>query len=99
MGIFGWNYPPGCNGPPGDEAGPCAICGKHEHICICPECPQCGSVGDPACYKSHGMMKSPEQIESLAQAERGWQEMASHDASADQAYADELIRDLDVFDL
>ena len=30
MGLFGWSYPPGCSGPPGDDNyndGACACCG------------------------------------------------------------------------
>jgi hypothetical protein len=51
--IFGWDYPPGCNGPPDDYEGPCAICGHSIDKCICPECPtiinaegeMCGEIG------------------------------------------------------
>lgn len=57
MGIFGWSYPPGCSGPPDDD-GPCEVCGKHIDDCICPECATCGDVGNPHCYKDHGMVKT-----------------------------------------
>ena len=53
MANFGWSYPPGCNSVPGDEdAGPCDVCGQsvYPDRCICPECPICGSPGDPLCY-------------------------------------------------
>ena len=76
MGIFGWNYPPGAandpNAPWNQEPGPCAVCGKVEDDCICPECPTCGGVGDPTCYEQHGLILSPEQIASLAKAEQFW---------------------------
>lgn len=48
MSKFGWDYPPGCSGPP--EAPPylCAFCGGDEDTCVCPECPECG---DPGCLE------------------------------------------------
>jgi hypothetical protein len=61
---FGWSYPPGCSGPPYDDEGPCEICGKSVEDCICPECQDCGAVGDPHCYKYHGMTLTKAQIES-----------------------------------
>lgn len=70
MGTFS-NYP----GDPPDEDTPCAVCGLGDD-CICPECPQCGSQGDPYCYKDHGMILSQEQIDSLAKQEKTWQEDA-----------------------
>jgi len=29
---------------------PCAVCAKDVDNCICPECRQCDSQGDPRCY-------------------------------------------------
>lgn len=59
-GIFGWDYPPGVSKLPYDEEYPCEVCGGWpETTCICPECPVCGGVGDPACYVKKG---SPEDI-------------------------------------
>lgn len=26
------------------------VCGLFEEPCLCPECPECGSIGDPQCY-------------------------------------------------
>lgn len=52
-----------------DEEGLCAVCGNDVDYCICPECPECGSVGDPACYDHHLLTRSAEQIASLAAAE------------------------------
>jgi len=52
--MFGWSLPPGVTSRMIDEAygreEPCQICGLWPDDCICPECPVCGSFGDPACY-------------------------------------------------
>jgi hypothetical protein len=29
--------------------------------CVCPECPECNEIGNPDCYKEHGMVLSDEQ--------------------------------------
>lgn len=34
---------------------PCAVCEKDTDACECPECPKCGVVGDPDCYRWHGL--------------------------------------------
>jgi len=34
---------------------PCEVCGGDPFDCPCPECPVCGVVGDPKCYKEHGL--------------------------------------------
>jgi hypothetical protein len=80
MGIFGWSYPPGCNSVPGDEPDPpCEICGGDIEVepedggCICPECPVCGSYGDPRCYIEHGSRRTEEQKFSLVCNERKWE--------------------------
>jgi len=61
---FGWDYTPGCSGPP-DEPDYCEICGGNidDNSCICPECPVCGLYGDPGCYgeDGHGLKLSEEQ--------------------------------------
>lgn len=82
MSIFGWSYPPGCSGTPFDEEYPCAVCGgwdinpsqakPHTPACICPECPECSSVGDPKCYKplaegGHGLVLSEAQKKQAAE--------------------------------
>jgi len=64
---FGWSYPPGCSGPPDDNEGPCDVCGNPIDHCICPECPICGSQGDPQCYVNHGLIRSPEQVAASRQ--------------------------------
>lgn len=51
--------------PPDDEDYPCSVCGKDLDHCFCPECPVCGSVGDPKCYQEHGLVMSWEQRVSL----------------------------------
>ena len=62
MGIFGWDYPPGCSGTPYDEDQPCDVCGGYDtdgpNGCVCPKCIECGEVGDPYCYSDHGMVLS-----------------------------------------
>jgi hypothetical protein len=58
--VFGWDLPPGCTQRHIDEAcgsdAPCECCGHDPNDCICPECPTCKQIGDPACYKDgwHG---------------------------------------------
>jgi hypothetical protein len=82
-GIFGWSYPPGCSGTPFDEDRPCDVCGKDEERCICPECPECGCQGDPSCYDpecGHGLVKSPEQVESLRVEMDKWEDLAQAEA-------------------
>jgi len=49
----------------------CAVCGRDPSTCLCPECPVCGEVGNPACYVGndlvdgdHGIAETDEQIAS-----------------------------------
>lgn len=73
MVNFGWSYPPGCSGTPGDESDPpCYVCGLDVESCICPECAECGSQGDPECYDKHGLVRSEEHIASLLKMEQIW---------------------------
>lgn len=67
--LFGWSYPPGCSGPPEDPEF-CEMCGEYYDNCICPECPECGSIGDPWCYKHHGLKRTEEQKFSMECIER-----------------------------
>ena len=72
MGIFGWSYPPGVTGVPGDEEYPCEVCRQLPSDCVCPDCEFCGVAGDPDCYATslearHGLIRSPEQLASHAQ--------------------------------
>lgn len=76
--IFGWSYPPGCSGPPDDDS-PCEVCGLHPDNCMCPECPECGEIGNSECYMDEttgyigcGLIRTPEQIRSLAVQEAAW---------------------------
>lgn len=70
--------PPGCFSIPGDQhPGPCLVCGgdpegdiSKEGACVCPECPQCGEVGNPVCYDAHGLTKTAAQIAAAAKAEQ-----------------------------
>jgi hypothetical protein len=52
--VTGFNLPPGVTTRMIDEAAgadqPCEVCGHFVDDCICPECEQCGQIGDPACY-------------------------------------------------
>ena len=53
--------------------------------CVCPECPTCGEIGDPACYAEdgHGLVRSPEQVAAREAAdERAAQIDAMYDAWA-----------------
>lgn len=81
--MFGWSYPPGCSGTPYDEDMPCEVCGKDVDRCICPECKECGVHGDPKCYDvdhGHGLVKTPEQVESLRVEMQRWEDMAQIEA-------------------
>jgi RecJ-like exonuclease len=85
--IFGGgsNYPPGCSGPPDDEEGPCLTCGATDlHKCICPECPDCGTAGDPECYLKHSLKFTPAQMDGRAKLE----EWMKKERERDQAEAD-----------
>lgn len=86
MGIFGWSYPPGAandpSAPYNQEEGPCAVCGEFEDKCICPECPECTSIGDPQCYKEHGLVLTTVQKYSLAWNEALWEEQARQESAA-----------------
>lgn len=87
MGIFGWDLPPGCTTRHIEEAygteGPCDVCGRDIDHCICPECPVCQGIGDPACYEHHGVVRSAFQIASRAEAEAAW---AADNAAENRAY-------------
>jgi hypothetical protein len=92
MGIFGWSYPPGCNGTPFDEDHPCELCGKLEDDCICPECPKCGEVGRKDCYNlitGCGLLMTEEQVASLKAQQEAWQKQAQQEAQ----WAEEEIRE------
>lgn len=51
---FGWSYPPGAehdpNAPYNQKDPPCEVCNRDTDRCVCPECPTCGEVGNPACW-------------------------------------------------
>ncbi len=86
MGKFGWSLPPGVTNRMIDEAygtdEPCEICGQNpDGDCLCPECPECGGVGDPGCYDKHGLVRTQEQIDSLRTAEDDWK--AENEAEAE----------------
>jgi hypothetical protein len=64
MGIFGWDLPPGVTTSmlPGNQIAYCDVCGKIDDACVCPECSTCSSIGDPVCYKEHGLKLNREQV-------------------------------------
>lgn len=47
--------------PPDDCDMPCEVCGESPDNCICTECQECGSYGDPECYIEHGLRRTEEQ--------------------------------------
>lgn len=58
----------------GDPPDPrCEVCGATPDRCVCPECPVCGVVGDPACYADplHGLERTEEQISSAIRNDPG----------------------------
>src|SRR5215467_3460019 len=73
MSKFGWDLPPGVTQRMIDEAygrddEPCEVCGQPvDNGCICPECPEYHTVGDPHCYEpddpidsgDYGMLYDP----------------------------------------
>ena len=64
--IFGWEYPPGCSGPPSETPGEwCETCLNPIDLCVCPECPICGTQGDPHCYENGHLNYTEEQLETL----------------------------------
>ena len=91
-GIFGWSYPPGCNGTPWDDDQPCEVCGKDVDRCICAECKVCGCQGDPQCYEQeqeqgHGLVRTAEQVESLRSEMDKWEARAREEAmTAEEAW-------------
>lgn len=73
MNFFGWSYPPGAandlRAPWNQGEPPCEVCGKDIDDCICSECPKCGEYGNPDCYEHHGLVRTEEQIASMAEIE------------------------------
>lgn len=68
----------------------CSICGNDVDHCICPECPVCGTIGDPLCYEKHGMIRSQAQIDELARIEKWWEEKNRLESEAEhQAYLED----------
>ena len=77
MGIFGWSLPPGCGSLPGEEDdGPCEVCGRFIHICVCLPCKVCEETGNPSCYEftqeGHWQEKTEIQKLSLELSEHIW---------------------------
>lgn len=75
MVSFGWSYPAGCEGVPGDEDDDlCQVCCRQVDTCICPECLVCGAKGDPECYfdcgNGHGLFLSKEQRLAILEHEQ-----------------------------
>lgn len=67
MGLS--NLPPGVTDRMIEEqcrGGPCECCGHDCDDCICPECPKCGEVGNPNCYKKHGLKKNVAQLMGIS---------------------------------
>jgi len=74
--------------PPDQGNDFCDVCGNSIDNCICPECPVCGSSGDPKCYPAH-MTKSGEQIESYARNLALWEEQNRIENEMPRYLADE----------
>ena len=85
---FGWSLPPGCSMRDIDpDPGPCQVCGRDpDGDCLCPECPTCGAYGDPKCYESHGLVRTPEQIASRKAYDDACERDAKVQAAADAEY-------------
>lgn len=72
--IFGWSYPPGAENDPyapyNQDSEPCAVCGRDDMECECPECPVCGEVGYPDCWVHH-MCRSADGLEVVRRLQPG----------------------------
>lgn len=82
-GIFGWSLPPGVSMRDIDPPDlPCEVCGLYPADCVCPECPECSVIGDPACYipGAHGMVHSEEQNRYCLLRQSVEASEAAHDA-------------------
>lgn len=101
--VFGWSLPPGVTQRMIDEAAggydgqPCDVCGYDVDHCICPECPVCGSYGDPHCYEPsegehHGLHRTPDQEEAFALACKRWEEEARQEQEALARLVEEEMR-------
>jgi hypothetical protein len=68
-----FNLPPGTTSRMIDEAAgvecPCDMCGHSVDDCVCPECKCCGTLGDPACYRDHGLVQTEAQVTGRAWAD------------------------------
>lgn len=91
--MGGFNLPPGCSvrDLPGNGPEFCELCGvTNLDLCICPECPQCGAVGDINCYPAHGLALSQAQIRSAAAFKKADQEANEQEAAMWDQYRDEM---------
>jgi len=64
----------------------CMVCGvANLDNCLCHECPVCHCAGDPKCYDSEncGLVRTQEQIDSYAKAEKEWIEQSKAEAVID----------------
>jgi hypothetical protein len=89
--VFGWSLPPGVTNRMIEESsgeGPCAVCGQSVDECICPECSVCQSIGDPACYENHALLRTPEQIAMRAEADA---KIEAENAAFEQMYVDPTL--------
>jgi hypothetical protein len=66
--------------PPDPADFPCIVCGQLLDDCICPECPVCGTPGDPGCYPAHGLVRSLAQVVLRAEMDRQIEEEARREA-------------------
>jgi hypothetical protein len=83
------NWDPSMHLPWDDEHEICAICGMDvsRDNCECPPCATCGGIGDPDCYAEGspcGLNRSQEQIDSLAAAEKRWNDCCKDDWLGDE---------------
>lgn len=68
--------------PPECDPGPCLCCAGEFEDCGCPECPVCGSIGDPKCYEQHGLVYEQWQIENKKHYEAMMAKEAEEEAKA-----------------
>lgn len=89
------DYDPSRN-TPYDEDYPCDVCGGWpDSSCICPECPECGSIGDPWCYEEGHLTLDRYQVACLDNRQSAWEQANARDCLAESAL-DLGLADLDI---
>jgi hypothetical protein len=65
--------------------------------CECPECPVCGTRGDPKCHVEHGLVYTPKQLQAQAEYEAYFKDEAEMEARLAEEFRD-LDTEQEAFD-